>query len=136
MECVLEGRIIHHLYQRLSNYNDTILFVGYQAFGTRGRRILEGEPTIRIFGQDIPLNCQVRQITGLSAHSDQSELLRWLDGFENSPDHIFITHGEPDSSYALADKIRQTKQWEPTVPGIWNGMTFIPPLINYGDLFS
>lgn len=110
------GRIIHHLYHRLPRKNDTILFVGYQAFGTRGRRILDREPTIRIFGQDVPLNCQVRQISGLSAHADRSELLRWLDNFEESPKHTFITHGEPASSQALAEALVKGKGWSPVVP--------------------
>jgi metallo-beta-lactamase family protein len=109
------GRIIHHLYHRLPRENDTILFVGYQAIGTRGRRILDKEPTIRIFGQDVPLRCQVRQITGLSAHADRSELLRWIGNFESSPKQTFITHGEPDSAYALANALK-SKNWNPIVP--------------------
>lgn len=110
------GRIIHHLYHRLRRKNDTILFVGYQAKGTRGRRILDGESTIRIFGQDVPLNCQVKQISGLSAHADQSELLRWIGNFKKSPKHVFITHGEPESAFALADILKQQRNWSPVVP--------------------
>jgi metallo-beta-lactamase family protein len=110
------GRIIHHLYHRLRRKNDTILFVGYQAKGTRGRRILDGESTIRIFGQDVPLNCQVKQISGLSAHADQSELLRWIGNFKKSPKHVFITHGEPASAFALADILKQQRNWSPVVP--------------------
>lgn len=110
------GRIVHHLYHRLPRPNDTILFVGYQARGTRGRRILDKEPTIRIFGQDVPVNLNVRQISGLSAHADQSELLRWLDQFRNSPDHVFITHGEPDAANALAKELHLRKNWSPIVP--------------------
>ena len=110
------GRILHHLYHRIHRQNDTILFVGYQAVGTRGRRILERESTIRIFGQEVPLNCQVEEITGLSAHADRSELLRWLDNFETSPKHLFITHGEPDAAYALADALKSHRNWHATVP--------------------
>lgn len=110
------GRIVHHLYHRMQRKNDTILFVGYQAYGTRGRRILDGEPTIRIFGRDVPLNCQVRQISGLSAHADQSELLRWLRNFKKSPQHVFLTHGEPESAFALADLLKQQSNWSPVVP--------------------
>ena len=109
------GRIMHHLFHRLRRSNDTILFVGYQAKGTRGRRILDGEPTIRIFGQDVPLNCQVRQISGLSAHADQSELLRWLNNFKESPKHVFITHGELETAQVLADKLKQNN-WTPIIP--------------------
>ena len=110
------GRIMHHLYHRIPRKNDTLLFVGYQAQGTRGRRILDAEPTIRIFGQEVPLNCQVRQITGLSAHADRSELLRWLGNFETSPKDVFITHGEPDGAFALADALKSQNNWTPTVP--------------------
>ncbi len=110
------GRILHHLYHRLRRPNDTILFVGYQAYGTRGRRIADGEESVRIFGQEVPVNCTVRQISGLSAHADRSELLRWLDNFERSPKHVFITHGEPDSAYALANTLKDQRNWNPVVP--------------------
>jgi metallo-beta-lactamase family protein len=110
------GRILHHLYHRLPNDRDTILFVGYQAIGTRGRRILDGEATIRIFGQDVPLRSHVRQISGLSAHADRSELLRWIGNFEESPKHIFITHGEPDAANALSNALVEQRNWHPVVP--------------------
>ncbi|MDH3710891.1 MAG: MBL fold metallo-hydrolase [Cyclobacteriaceae bacterium] len=110
------GRIMHHLYHRMPRENDTILFVGYQAYGTRGRRILEGEPTIRLFGKEVPLNCNVRQISGLSAHADRSELLRWLGNFKQSPKHVFITHGEPESAYALANTLNNDWNWNAVVP--------------------
>ncbi len=110
------GRILHHLYHRLPRESDTVLFVGYQAVGTRGRKILDKEPTIRIFGQNVPLNCNVRQITGLSAHADRSELLKWLDNFSESPKHVFITHGEPEAATALAQELIRQKDWHPVVP--------------------
>ena len=110
------GRILHHLFHRLPNQSDTILFVGYQAIGTRGRRILEKEETIRIFGQEVPHLCQVRKISGLSAHADRSELLRWLGNFKESPQHVFITHGEPDGAYALAEALQKQRNWHPVVP--------------------
>ncbi len=109
------GRILHHLYHRLRKENDTVLFAGYQAEGSRGRRILEGEPTVKIFGEDVPVNCQVRVINGLSAHADQSELLRWLSNIKNSPKMTFITHGELQSSTTLAKKIEEMG-WKPIIP--------------------
>jgi metallo-beta-lactamase family protein len=72
------GRILHHLFHRLRRENDTVLFAGFQAAGSRGRRILEGEKSVRIFGEDVPVNCHVREIQGLSAHADQSELMAKL----------------------------------------------------------
>ncbi|MGI9541722.1 MAG: MBL fold metallo-hydrolase RNA specificity domain-containing protein [Cyclobacteriaceae bacterium] len=110
------GRIIHHLYHRLPREKDTVLFVGYQAEGTRGRRILEQEETIRIFGKDVPLNCQVRHINGLSAHADRSEILRWLGNFKKGPKYTFVVHGEVESATALADSLKQDFQWNAVVP--------------------
>lgn len=109
------GRVLHHLYHRLPRENDTVLFAGFQAEGSRGRRILEGEPTIKIFGEDVPVKCQVRKIDGLSAHADQSELLRWLGNFKDRPKMTFITHGELDSATTLSRKI-EALGWSPIIP--------------------
>ncbi len=109
------GRILHHLHHRLRRENDTILFAGYQAEGSRGRRLLEGEPFIKIFGEQIPVKCQVRVIHGLSAHADQSELLRWLGNFTKSPKMTFITHGEIESATTFAKKIKEMG-WSPIIP--------------------
>ncbi len=106
------GRILHHLYHRLGRKNDTLLFVGYQALGTRGRRILDGEPTSRIFGIDVKIKCHVDVINGLSAHADMSELHTWLDNFSDSPKMTFVVHGETANSLALAHHLRMTKGWD------------------------
>lgn len=111
------GRILHHLYNRLPRKNDTVLFVGYQALGTRGRKIIEREEQIRIFGQDVEVNCNVEHIEGLSAHADRNELLRWLSHFKKSPKYTFVVHGETESSYALADTLQQEQNWNTIVPG-------------------
>lgn len=110
------GRILHHLYHRLPNRQDTLLVVGFQAEGTRGRRILEGEDHIYIFGQKVPVNCRVEQIDGLSAHADRRELIEWLNGFEESPKMTFVVHGEPDASRALARVIDHDLHWNVMVP--------------------
>jgi metallo-beta-lactamase family protein len=109
------GRVLHHLYHRIQRENDTVLFAGFQAEGSRGRRLLEGEPTIRIFGEDVPVKCQVRVINGLSAHADQSELLRWLRNFKESPKMTFITHGEIESATTFSKKIEEMG-WESIIP--------------------
>jgi metallo-beta-lactamase family protein len=109
------GRVLHHLYHRLQRENDTVLFAGFQAEGSRGRRILEGEPTIKIFGEEVPVKCQVRVINGLSAHADQSELLRWLGNFKGSPKMTFITHGEIESATTFSQKIEEMG-WNPIIP--------------------
>ncbi|MEM8967972.1 MAG: MBL fold metallo-hydrolase [Bacteroidota bacterium] len=99
------GRVLHHLVRRLDRPEDTILFVGYQAKGTRGRRILDQEETIRIFGQNVPLKMQVRRIDGLSAHADKSELLRWADTLKEHPKRTFLVHGEVDSAEAMKQSL-------------------------------
>jgi metallo-beta-lactamase family protein len=109
------GRVLHHLFHRLRNENDTILFSGYQAEGSRGRRIQDGEPMVRIFGEEVPVNCHVKTINGLSAHADQSELMRWLNNFKENPKLTFITHGEKESATVLAGKLK-TKGWNVVVP--------------------
>lgn len=120
------GRILHHLYHRLGNKKDTVLFVGYQAEGTRGRDILEGKESVRIFGIEVPIKCSVKKINGLSAHADQSELMNWISSFETSPKMTFITHGEEASARALQDKIKTTKGWN----------CFVPDYLESFELFS
>ena len=110
------GRILHHLYHRLPRKNDTILFVGYQAYGTRGRDILEKDPDTKIFGIPVKVNCNVRKINGLSAHADRSELLQWLGNFKTSPKMTFVTHGEEEVASEFAQEIRNEHGWNATVP--------------------
>jgi metallo-beta-lactamase family protein len=109
------GRVLHHLYHRLPRENDTVLFAGFQAEGSRGRRLLEGEPFIKIFGEEVPVKCQVRVINGLSAHADQRELLQWLGNFKESPKMTFITHGEIESATTFSKKIEEMG-WKTIIP--------------------
>lgn len=120
------GRILHHLYHRLPNKQDTILFAGYQAEGTRGRDILDGSPSVRIFGIEVPVKCAVKEIHGLSAHADQLELMQWLASFESSPKMTFITHGEEKAAMALKHKIENELSWN----------CFIPEYLESVELFS
>ncbi|MCK6619074.1 MAG: MBL fold metallo-hydrolase [Calditrichaceae bacterium] len=110
------GRILHHLAQRLPHPQNTILFIGFQAEGTRGRALLEGSPTVKIHGQYVPVNAKVESISGFSGHADYNELLAWLMGFNKAPENIFLVHGEPEASQALAEKIRQQFGWKVTIP--------------------
>ena len=89
------GRILHHLYNRLPNENDSVLFAGFQAEGSRGRSIVEGQKFIKMFGKQVPVNCHVREVHGLSAHADQHELLRWLSNFKTAPKTTFIVYVRP-----------------------------------------
>ncbi len=120
------GRILHHLSHRLPNENDTVLFAGYQAEGSRGRKMLEGEPTIRIFGKDIPVKCHVRELHGLSAHADQTELLKWIGTTSGAPKHTFITHGELASATTFAGIIKEKSGWN----------TFIPQYLETVEIFK
>ncbi|MCU0404878.1 MAG: MBL fold metallo-hydrolase [Chitinophagaceae bacterium] len=109
------GRILHHLFHRLPDEKNVILITGYQPEGGRGRRLQRGEPTLRIFGQDVPVRAQIFTLNGLSAHADRSELLDWLNGFEHPPKQTFIVHGEKESATALRDTLLE-KGWNAHVP--------------------
>ncbi|MFM7852951.1 MAG: MBL fold metallo-hydrolase RNA specificity domain-containing protein, partial [Flammeovirgaceae bacterium] len=110
------GRILHHLYHRLPRESDTLLFAGYQAEGSRGRDILDGEKTVKMFGEQVPIKCNVREVHGLSAHADQSELLQWISNLTKAPKKTFITHGEMESATAFAKLLQERKGWNTVVP--------------------
>lgn len=106
------GRILHHLYHRLHRNRDTLMFVGYQAEETRGRKILDGDPTIKIFGDELMVNCHIVKLNGLSAHADRSELMRWLGNLKEPPKKVFVVHGEETSSFALKESIKNELGWK------------------------
>jgi metallo-beta-lactamase family protein len=110
------GRVLHHLARFLPDPASTVILVGYQAAGTRGRRLLDGEKEIKIHGEIVPVRARIESISSLSAHADSSEILRWLEGFKLVPRTTFITHGEPDSAQALHDLIESKLGWTVTVP--------------------
>lgn len=110
------GRILHHLYHRLPNEQDSIIFVGYQAEGTRGRRLLEGETTSRMYGIDVQVKAKIHYIEGLSAHADQEELIEWAEGFASKPKITFLIHGEKEASEALSGKLKEELDWNTIVP--------------------
>lgn len=114
------GRIKHHLRQNIGRSQNTILFVGYQGQGTLGRRILDGEPEVRIHGQPYRVRAQVRQITGFSAHADQQALLRWVGNFRRQPRRMFLTHGEESAATTLAALLREKHGWPVSVPHYGN----------------
>jgi metallo-beta-lactamase family protein len=105
------GRILHHLKLRLTDRRTTVLLVGFQAAGTRGRRLLEGAEEVRIHGQDVRVRAVVESLDGLSAHADQGELLQWLSGFERPPHQCHLVHGEPAATEALAAAIGERFDW-------------------------
>lgn len=111
------GRIKHHLKHHIWNPNSTILFVGYQAPGTLGRRIVDGAKTIKIFGEEIAVNARIEYIEGYSGHADQEWLLNFVYSFIKKPKHIFLVHGEPNGQLVLKNKIVDTTQIPVTIPG-------------------
>jgi metallo-beta-lactamase family protein len=115
---VTGGRILHHFRERLPYESNTMLFIGYQAVGTRGRLILDGRGSVKIHGEEVPVNAQVENITGFSGHADYNEIMAWLMGFNKPPDKTFIVHGEPEASAALADKIRNYFKWDVIIPEV------------------
>jgi metallo-beta-lactamase family protein len=110
------GRVLHHAQRFLPDPNSTIIFVGYQAAGTIGRRILEGEREVSIFKHPVPVRCRVERIGGFSAHADWKEVLRWLEKMPQAPRLSFTTHGEPEAAAAMAQHIRESYGWKVEVP--------------------
>lgn len=110
------GRVLHHARRVLSDSNATIIFVGYQAAGTTGRRILDGEREVKIMGQYVPVRCRIERIGGFSAHADWREVLRWLEGIPAAPRCTFNTHGEPEAANAMRDHIAEHFGWRVEVP--------------------
>ena len=110
------GRVLHHALRVLPDANATVVFVGYQAGGTLGRRVGDGEKEVRVLGQWVPVRCQSVKIGGFSAHADWQEVIRWLKGLPSPPRRVFITHGEVGSATAMAEHIRQRFGWPIEVP--------------------
>ncbi|MDQ7823577.1 MAG: MBL fold metallo-hydrolase [Candidatus Eremiobacteraeota bacterium] len=110
------GRILHHLKTRLGDARNTVLLVGYQAVGTRGRRLQEGEKSIKIFGEKVDVKAEVASIDGFSSHADYGEIMSWLSGFTRAPKKVFLVHGEEASLEGLKKTITEKLGWEVHVP--------------------
>lgn len=106
------GRVLHHLKHRLPNPDTTVLLVGYQAEGTRGRLLQDGAKDVKMLGEVVPVRAKIKVLDGFSAHADQGEILRWLGTFKKAPRMTYIVHGEPPASNALADAIRERLKWK------------------------
>lgn len=110
------GRVVHHLANMLPIANHTIVLVGYQALGTRGRRLLEGEQFIKMHGKEVPVRAEIKQIESFSVHADASEMIDWLKTSSERPGRLFVVHGEPESSNALEKRIKLELHWDCFVP--------------------
>lgn len=110
------GRVLHHLEHYAPGLENTILFAGFQAGGTRGDRMFKGEREIKIHGKMIPVRARIENLDTLSSHADYEEILLWLQKFKAPPKQVFITHGEPEASESLKSKIEERLGWKVTVP--------------------
>ena len=110
------GRIKHHLAHNIGRRECAILFTGFQAEGTLGRRIVDGAESVRLFGETVPVRAKIHTLGGLSAHADRTALLAWLRNFRHAPDHVFVVHGEPDTAQSFAEALRRERGWAPQVP--------------------
>jgi metallo-beta-lactamase family protein len=108
--------VLSHLQAALPNPRHTVLFVGYQAAGTRGRHLLEGETTVKIHGELVPVAARIERIDSMSAHADQNEIMRWLGGFVRPPAMTYLVHGEPLAQDALRSRIEKELGWTTHVP--------------------
>jgi metallo-beta-lactamase family protein len=110
------GRVLHHLKEGLPDPRYTVLFVGYQAAGTRGRNLVDGVREVKIHGAMVPVHARIAKIDSMSAHAGQGEILRWLGNFTRTPETTFLVHGEPEPMAALKAAIEERFQWHVELP--------------------
>ena len=110
------GRVLHHLRALGPDHRNSIVFAGYQAGGTRGARLVAGERSIRIFGEDVRINAEVVSLAGMSAHADAAQLIDWMKTAPRAPRHVFINHGEANAADALRVRIGRELHWDASVP--------------------
>ena len=105
------GRVLRHLAATMTNPKNTVLFVGYQAAGTRGRQLTDGATEIKLLGRIYPVAARIERIDSMSAHADYSETMRWLSGFTRAPRMTYLVHGDPVALNALADRVTRELHW-------------------------
>lgn len=110
------GRVVHHLAHMLSIPSHTIVLVGYQAMGTRGRLLVDGAQYVKMHGKEIAVKAQIEQINSFSVHADETEIEAWLKTATEAPKRVFIVHGEPEASKALSNQLTQKFSWNVEVP--------------------
>lgn len=109
------GRIVHHLHRLLPDHRNTVILVGFQAPGTRGCQLADGATAVKMLGGYVPVRAEVVNLGVFSVHADQQELINWLDTAEQTPEVVYLVHGEPDSSSALHDVIERREGWTAVV---------------------
>ncbi len=113
---VTGGRVLTYLKQLIDESSTTVLLVGYQAEGTRGRQLLEGAHEIKFYGKYYPVKATIKHIESLSAHGDQKDLIDWMSNIKNSPEKVYLIHGEPTAQDAFKIKIHDTYHWNVSIP--------------------
>ncbi len=110
------GRVLHHLLRYLPDPNNTVLLVGFQAVGSRGWRLLKGEPTLKLLGEEVPVRAQVKVLDGFSGHADYVQINQWLQRLPQAPRRVFLVHGEPAALQAQQQRIAEWPGWQAYVP--------------------
>lgn len=110
------GRVVHHLAAGLPDPRNTVLFVGFQAAGTRGRQLVDGAQHVKIFGQHVPVHARIEKIDGMSSHADAGEVVRWLRTFPHPPKTTYLVHGEIVAQDALKARITRELGWNVEIP--------------------
>ena len=110
------GRVVHHLFAGLPDPRNTVLFVGFQAAGTRGRQLVDGAQYVKMFGQQVPVHARIEKIDTMSAHADAGEIVRWLRTFPGAPKATYLVHGEAVAQHALKARITRELGWNVEIP--------------------
>jgi len=110
------GRVLYHLLAALPDPRNTVMFVGYQAAGTRGRALVDGATTVRMKGREVPVAAHIERLDSMSAHADAGETMRWLSNFTRPPKMTYLVHGEAEALSALKTRIEREKQWPVHIP--------------------
>jgi metallo-beta-lactamase family protein len=110
------GRVVHHLRQMLPNPKHTVIMVGYQAIGTRGRALVDGAAQVKMHGELVPVNARVEQISEFSVHADSTELIAWLATAKEAPTNVFVVHGEAGVAESFSDMVSQKLGWKSRAP--------------------
>ncbi|MCL4532075.1 MAG: MBL fold metallo-hydrolase [Actinobacteria bacterium] len=124
------GRVLHHLEAFLDDPRATVLFVGFQADGTRGRSLLDGASHLKLLGHEVRVRAAIRQIDGFSAHAGRDEILRWLSGFQRPPATTFLIHGEEKATESLAEELHARFRWKTEIPTLHQTVELLPATLS------
>jgi len=108
--------VVHHLRHLLPDRDNSVVLVGFQAAGTRGRSLVDGATEVKMHGRYVPVNAEIVQVDGFSVHADADEIIAWLGSTPSPPKVVYVVHGEPAASAALAERIRSELGWLAVVP--------------------